>query len=371
MPTIFDLFGFPLDDRSPSVETVRKARQCPFMDDVCDGGGNRYQTEIRLTATEPLTQYFNPDIQRVVPGVCSILTGEDVWVVCPRRLLAARHTGLGLPSINQALQPYERDLLINAGLPQNVKIGIWSEIVLKQRINDADINYHFDYVAAPLVEKTLEQTLRELGLTTEQIIIEIKTLTDIARKNGYFEKKTRDLTNVPILLPDMTMLYILEVMTASTSGSDTENETDMRSAFRNAILFNQHTSPGINKRQVWGRMVTQLFAKTALTKQWGGTTVWIIQDELLRNIELTTRLKTNAVADNPQQNINLVVMHYEVSPENDRRKMSFKTTIKGDAGLDFNGNDTFTDILLPKIVPPKIELLRAILRRKMGAIVLL
>ena len=371
MPTIFDLFGFPLDDRSESAEAIRKARQCPFMGAICDGGGNRYQTEIPLTPTEPLTRYFNPGIQRVVPGVCSILAGADTWVVCPRRLLAVRFAGEGLPPINHALQGYERDLLISAGLPQGIRMGLWSEVALKQRIEDADINYHFDYIAAPLAEKTLESVLEDLGLTTEQIASEIKGLTDAAKKSGYYARGVRNPATVPILLPDINAPYILEVMTASTSGSDTENNTDMRSAFRNAILNSDHTSPGINKRQVWGRMVTQLFAKTALAKEWGGRTVWIIQDELLRNIELTTRLRTKSVLNRPQNNISLVAMHYEVSPESGKRNMSFKTSIDGDAGIDFAGNDTFTDILLPKTAPPRIELLRAILRRRLGAIVVL
>ena len=247
MPTIFDLFGFPLDDRSESAEAIRKARQCPFMDALCDGGGNRYQTEIPLTSTEPLTQYFNPGIHRVIPGVCSILAGADTWVVCPRRLLAIRFTGEGLPPINHALQQYERNLLISAGLPQGIRMGLWSEVALKQRVDDADINYHFDYIAAPLVEKNLESVLRELGLTAEQIASEIRSLTDSAKKSGYYAKGVRNPATVPILLPDISTPYILEVMTASTSGSDTENNTDMRSAFRDAILNRDHTSPGIKE----------------------------------------------------------------------------------------------------------------------------
>jgi hypothetical protein len=371
VPTIFDLFGFPLDDRSASTEAIRKARQCPFMDAQCDGGGNRYQTEIQLGPAEPLTQYFNPGIQRVVPGVCSILTTTDTWVVCPRRLLAFRFTGEGLPSINHALQDYERDLLISAGLPQGVRMGLWSEVALKQRIADADINYHFDYVAAPLVETTLESILNDLGSTTMEIALEIRSLATLAKRSGCFPHGVEATGRTLALLPDIRTPFILEVMTASTSGSDTDNNTDMRSAFRNAILNNDHTSPGINKRQVWGRMVTQLFAKTALAKEWNGRTVWIIQDELLRNIELTTRLRTGSVLTSAQNNISLVVMHYRVSPEGGQRRMSFKTSIDGNAGIDFSGNDTFTDILLPKTAPRKIELLRALLRRQLGGIVVL
>lgn len=40
MPTIYDLFGYPMDDQSETAENTRKARQCPFMGAVCDGGGN-------------------------------------------------------------------------------------------------------------------------------------------------------------------------------------------------------------------------------------------------------------------------------------------------------------------------------------------
>ncbi|MBA3469964.1 MAG: hypothetical protein H0T53_10005 [Herpetosiphonaceae bacterium] len=368
MPTIFDLFGFPISDRSNSVEVARKARQCPFMQAICDGGGNRYQTEIKLTPSEPLTHYFNPDITEVIPGVCSILGGQDIWVVCPRRLLAARFTGSGLPPINHSLQSYERDLLLHAGLPTGIDIGIWSEVTLKQRVADADINYHFDYVAAPLVEVSLGDMLHSQEFAALLSETEIQGLVELAKKNGLYSKGQRNPIDVPILLPNLEKPYILEVMTASTSGSDTENATDMRSAFRNALLSDQHASPGINKRQVWGRMVTQLFAKTALAHEWGGQTIWVIQDELLRNIELTTRLNTNTVAPNPSQNINLIEMHYNIGIDGSR-EMSFKRTINGDSGVDFSGYDTFTDILLPKIFPPKSELLKAILRRKLGAIV--
>ena len=368
MPTIYDLFGYPMDDRSETAENTRKARQCPFMGSVCDGGGNRYQTKIRLTPQEPLTQYFNHNITEVVPGVCSIMAGNDIWVVCPRRLLAARYSDEGLPPVNYGLQEYERNLLVSAGLPRGMDIGIWSEVNLKQTLDDADINYHFDYIAAPLVKVSLEDELYNQNLTDIQIESELKGLVDAAKQSGHYAKGQRNPGSVPLLLPDLTRLYILEVMTASTSGSNTENATDMRSAFRNAILFNDHVSPGINKRQVWGRMVTQLFAKTALARQWGGHTAWIIQDELLRNIELTTRLRTDFISDNPHQNITLLVMHYETSSYG-KRKISFKTTLEGDAGIDFDGNNTFTDILLPKATPSKVELLRAILRRRLGAII--
>jgi len=38
-------------------------------------------------------------------------------------------------------------------------------------------------------------------------------------------------------------------------------------------------------------MATQLFAKSALAEEWGGKTVWLVQDQLLKNIQLTTKLR--------------------------------------------------------------------------------
>jgi len=331
---------------------------------VCDGGGNRYQTEIKLTDSEPLRKFFNADVNEVVPGICSITAGDDKWVVCPRRLFAARSDVEGAPTSNYALREYEKEVLLNAGVPKGVRIGIWSEVTLKHRIADAEINYHFDYIAAPLVETSLTKAISSYELPLSSVKDELDTLVALARKNKYFRKGEKNPQDALILLPDLHHPYILEVMTASTSGSDTENETDMRSAFRNAMLEKDHRSPGINKRQVWGRMVTQLFAKTALAQQWRGRTVWIIQDELLRNIELTTRLNTSAVHTKSESQISLIVMRY-----NEHGKMSFSKKIEGDAGVLFGGSETFSDILLPKMAPPKTELFKAVLRRKLAAIV--
>ena len=156
-------------------------------------------------------------------------------------------------------------------------------------------------------------------------------------------------------------------MTASTSGSNTENSTDLRSSFRNAILTSEHKSPGINKRQVWGRMITQLFAKTALAYQWNARTIWLIQDTLLQNIELTTRLSTTDLNNNPQQNINLATMSYQ-NQGNVNQELNFQSVITGDSGVNPEGNNSFTDILLAKVNPPTIQLLKAILRRKLDGI---
>jgi len=369
MPVIFELFGFPVSDRSKLADTTRRAAFCPFMETRCDGGGNRNQTKIHLNEREPLLfEFFDKEVHAVIPGICSITAGEDIWIVCPRRLFAARNTSSSIPLVNYAFQPHERAVLLQTDLPRGHDIGIWSEVYVKQQVEDAEINYHFDYVVVPLIQSTLRSFLQSFGLTGTSLTEEIAKFSQQMRQKGYYPKGARTVEDLPVRLPMMEKPYIFEVMTASTSGSDTENETDIRSAFRNAILNNAHESPGINKRQVWGRMVTQLFAKTALAHAWGGQTLWIIQDELLKNIELTTLLRTSKIISKDGGNIDLIIMHYEDQPDG-LKPITLKNTLTGDSGLEFTGNETFTDILLPKRTPPKIELARSLLRRSIDAII--
>jgi hypothetical protein len=239
---------------------------------------------------------------------------------------------------------------------------------LKQQIDDAQINYHFDYIVVPLANVTLSRFLQQFDLDPNSYQQELTNFSSQLRKINYFPKNVRNASDISLQLPMMEMPYIFEIMTASTSGSDTGNATDIRSAFRNAILSQSHVSPGINKRQVWGRMVTQLFAKTALAQHWGGQALWIIQDELLQNIELTTLLHVDAIARQEERDIHLVVMSYE-DDLTGSKQIELQKRISADSGLEFLGNNTFTDILLPKITPAKIELARAILRRPMDAVV--
>lgn len=369
MPVIFELFGFPIHDHSKFADTMRRSALCPFMEARCDGGGNRNQTKIPLNEKEPLlSKFFDQGIHAVIPGICSITAGEDIWIVCPRRLFAARNTGSSTPMVNHAFQSHERAILLQTDLPRGHDIGIWSEVYVKQQVEDAEINYHFDYVVVPLIQSTLRTFLQSFGLAGTPLIEEIANFSQQMRQKGYYPKGAKDIENVPIRLPMMEKPYIFKVMTASTSGSDTQNETDIRSAFRNAILNKAHESPGINKRQVWGRMVTQLFAKTALAHAWGGETLWIIQDELLKNIELTTLLRTSKIIKRDGSDIHLIIMHYEDQPDGSK-PITLENILTGDSGLEFTGNEMFTDILLPKITPPKIELARSLLRRYLDAII--
>ena len=364
MPQIFELFGFLVSDRSSGVEQLRKSKCCPFMGSTCDGGGNRSQTKIVLSKSPELREYFENTVLDVLPGVCSINAAGAAWIVCPRRLLAFQPNPDALVHENNSLQSHERAILLACGVPRNQRVGIWSEVYLRFGNDDSEINYHFDYLAAPLSTRSLREHLIGFGIIEEE---QAKFLLEMKKLKGFAKSLTLDSS---IELPDLSAPVIIEVMTASTSGSDSEAGTDIRSAFTDAIMGRRHEAPGINKRQVWGRMVTQLFAKTALASNWNGKTFWVIQDELLKNIELTTRLKVSRIPKSDNCPVNLAVLQY-AKDESGRptSQIALSQEISGKSGININRSDDFTDILLPSHLPSKPELLRSILRRSLSAVV--
>ena len=90
---------------------------------------------------------------------------------------------------------------------------------------------------------------------------------------------------------------VVEIMTASTSGGNRKERTDIRNAFCDAVLFavgtipEQRQSPGVNIRQVWARMASQLVVKSQIVNQWGGHTIWVVQDTLTEYIGDNTGIR--------------------------------------------------------------------------------
>ena len=58
MPKIYELFGYPVTIKNPSVQESRKRAFCPFMSARCDGGGNRFQSEINLSEHPELQKFL-------------------------------------------------------------------------------------------------------------------------------------------------------------------------------------------------------------------------------------------------------------------------------------------------------------------------
>jgi hypothetical protein len=169
-------------------------------------------------------------------------------------------------------------------------------------------------------------------------------------------------------LPDLTNPVIVEVMTASTSGSDHSAGTDIATSFTHAIQGLEHNCPGINKRQVWGRMATQLFAKSALAEFWGGKTVWLVQDKLLNNIELTTKMALNNIPDSKSGSINFLSMTYD-GVKKGIGALKVVGYSEKEAGIAFAGTNSCSDILLSKVMPDKKQFLISVLRRPLSTLI--
>lgn len=364
MPKFYEIFGFKASEINSELILEAKSATCPFTGGLCDGGGNRHQTKITLSPDHALRKHFDDKLGSIVPAVCSIDYGSDQWVVCPRRLMGFKNDAPTPPPLNHFLQDHEKDVLIKAGLKPGVEYGVWSEIYLQYEIDETEIDYHFDFIIAPILRNIpLKDLARQYGATTE----EIHELERSAKTGKHLIGPIND--RLIATAPDLANPIIIEVMTASTSGSNTATGTNIASAFKSLLLGIDYQGPGINKRQVWGRMATQLFAKSAMAEFWGGKTFWLVQDQLLKNIELTTKLSTSNLQDNHGETINFIAMKYQKTGPSTRPRIEVDRMAILKSGISFSGSGNCSDILLPKILPPKLWLLKCMLRRNISALI--
>ena len=152
MPKIFELFGFPTEIQTKEAIECRKMAKCPFMGGECDGGGNRYASQIDLGNNPTLKNFFD-NRQYVASGVCSIQLkdGESPWIVCPRRLLVLGRE----KAVNRANQSdTESQILKLLNYPIGTKLGVWSEVKLMieevSDVGEKSFHYTFDYVVVPI-----------------------------------------------------------------------------------------------------------------------------------------------------------------------------------------------------------------------------
>ena len=191
---------------------------------------------------QPLAPFFSSAVREggdgYIPcGVCSVRISQTNWAVCPRRLLS-----FDGPNPSEQQRPLWHRVLELAGFDDNDTVRVWSEISLRDQ---SGLNYRLDYVL-----------------------------------------RTDDRPPV-----------IVEVMTASTSGGNKSKRTDMQSAFCDAVLYangvlpERGLSPGVNARQVWARMASQMIVKSEVANRWGGRTIWVVQDALMEYIGRQTGLR--------------------------------------------------------------------------------
>jgi len=210
MPKFYEVYGRDVYDQSYEAVAERKAAYCPFTQNLCDGGGNRHQTKIKLENSE-LRNFFDEGLQSVIPGICSIQYGEEIWVVCPRRLLGFFSKLDTIPEVNATLHPHERETLIQAGVPTGIELGVWPEVYLQYGDEDTSIKYHFDFVIAPIQRNKSFAWLLEKHDITEKNEIEVYKA---AAKTGKYLKGRYESDKAQGILPDLVAPVIIEVMTA-------------------------------------------------------------------------------------------------------------------------------------------------------------
>lgn len=347
---IYELFGFSLDDKGAEATKHRRQCLCPFMGQLCDGGGNRYQSFLHLDPKEDaeLVKFFNGKTKDIPAGVCALQTSTLTWIVCPRRIFVLDKGGS-----HTAHESFCESLLkrfLPAALP--CKVGVWSEVKLKySEESDGDdddkvFDYTFDYIICPISPKPLDEAAEILG-------IGVRKLESLLVKNGYTmasRNGKKFIEEYPAGQP-----LVVEVMTSSTSGGNKAKGTTIQNAFRNAILCQPHQAPGINYRQVWARMVSQLIVKSQIGKAWGGKTVWVLQDSLVNYISNTTDLNFKKLVCEALKEVNILSLKYQKRSSQPLQLLEIDNLYAGEIPA-IHGDTDFNKLLQAASIPPKSNL---------------
>lgn len=355
MSKIFELFGHRMDSWTADAQENLAKANCPFMGSTCDGGGNRQMSAIKL-CNHPQLQEFFPGFTTVQAGVCSLSISENSqpWIVCPRRLLSLRANS------DSAHQEFVRQKLSKHSELPTGEYRAWSEVKMKVATsNDFDeekfFDYTFDYVIAGSASKSIDEVSGLTGFST-------KECRKKAEENGFTmacRGGTMWIENFPA-----DPIVIVEIMTSSTSGGNKENRTQIAMAFEDAILKNQdHKGPGINYRQVWARMVSQLIVKSQVAMAWNSKTIWMIQDVLAEYISNSTALNLRSYLSDHAGEVNILAFGYgSLLPTSSifpLKEASFYsgpiTKAKGDGG--------FVDIVKIGAAPPKSQLWKTLFNK--------
>ncbi len=360
---VFETYGYPVGDEGAEAQANRRAARCPFTGRSCDAGGNRQPWFIKVAGNPELESFFDGPRDKAGIGVCSIQEsdGGSPWIVCPRRLLALGREKTG----GQVYQrETERQVLRLLDYEPGTRLGVWSEVrILHDGMVDGvskRFQYIFDYLVMPLGRRSGSEIESVTGVPWQQ-------MKRAFVKGGYemnLDGGEEVVEAAPIGNPG-----IIEIMTSSTSGGG------IQTAFANALLGKPHAAPTINRRQVWSRMVSQLIPKSEAALNWGGKTIWVVQDRLIDYISSSTRLDVRRFLADHSSEVNLLSFSYGLGEEEERPGVLDLTDEKLYAGLidpdetnsiaDVEGSELgFQDIIRSPINPPIGSLLRTLAGRK-------
>lgn len=333
MARIAELFGCRVD-QAPLEEFQENLlnHHCPFTNKVCDVSANRgdrayFDRDAPVITAEDrafYSQNFTSD--RIPLGICSVSTKRRYetlsrpWIICPKRMMELRaDPPVILPEV-KALIPI---------LP-GADVRCWWEFKFASNDESED-----NEIAGRFFEFTFDYILMEVD-----------------RSDGAAHPK---LIGPP---------YILEIMTSSTRGGGlTEHMADILALREQRPLRGYVKSPYTpNYRQVFGRMASQLFAKSEVAESWGGKAIWILQDVLLEYIEQTTAFRPEPFVGNNEGNVNIVVYKMEEDSEGTKFNLAYDKTLIGKSRADAHQTYDFTSMLGIGHIPP-LDLLKSTLER--------
>ncbi len=220
-------------------------------------------------------------------------------------------------------------------------------------------NYTFDYVLADKTAMPASRISSALDMSEDRCLrIAQGNGLEIVRRDG--EVWIDDWPSVP--------LVIVEVMSSSTSGGNKRKRTRISMAFEDALLKGErHEGPGINYRQVWARMASQLIVKSQVATAWNAKTIWILQDLLADYISTTTGLDLEAYAAERSNEVNILSIGYDDVPD----ESGVLRTVPEDfysgpvsRQVEDGGDGGFVDIVKAGSVPPVRYLWKALFRKK-------
>jgi hypothetical protein len=371
MSKIFELYGYRLDCWNEAAENNLKRVWCPFMDGECDGGGNRYLSALNARSNAKLrAKIKGKDI--IQAGVCSLQIhgNEQPWIICPRRLLSLKNGTLSVYQLH-----IRKKLSAYSELDKTKTHKVWSEVKIKTEVSkdkygddDDDktksFDYMFDYVISATGRKKVADIASSLALSPESV-------RKTAEKNGY----TVACRDTEYWIDDFPAdpFIIIEVMTSSTSGGDKKKRTQIAMACEDAILNGmEHNAPGINYRQVWARMVSQLIVKSQVALAWNGRTIWLVQDVLADYISKSTALVLPEYLSEKLGEVNILAVSYGDAIRDKTAGVAGVIELKetqlysGPISSSGDGEKTkgFIDIVKVGAVPPQTCLGKALLHKK-------
>jgi len=387
MSKIFELFGYPISDTSLEAQDNRRKALCPFMGKECDGGGNRPQSAVSVSKNDELGKFFG-ERSSVHSGICSLSLSNDSrpWIVCPRRLLS-----LNCNPHRQSLyqQELHSALLKTLNYKSSTLLGIWPEVGLKYMRSkdntailvevepDAEVDedeegmnstgksfdYRFDYIIMPIGKINLVDAANSMGISFEEALKFFSKSKEyslsVEGRGGYF------VNDFPYGQP-----YIIEIMTCSTSGGNKKKRTTIPMAFEDAILGKLHNAPGINYRQVWARMASQLIVKSEVAIGWGGKTIWVVQDTLIDYISRSTALDIHDFVSEQLSEVNMLSFSYDTNCKEQKGVIDLTSTKLFSGPIAPGGlgavasEQSFLDILRTPDRPPLNRLVNALTQKR-------